>query len=194
MRVGLGDSAINVCSADTLGLLKAPCGPMLPPPLGLILDTFAPMGAHFRYTLEQFWARASKALRDASCAEPQTCTAWPQHHSRHAETNRAGSLVLGPPEPRPPTAATIGHAFGLGIASIWRERRTMQYARRCHNIIPGTPKPKEPGLWFWGRPNPAPRRQLGFESISGLPEGGAVDRAPATATSVGTARTALWSP
>jgi hypothetical protein len=28
-------------------------------------------------------------------------TAWPKHNSRHAETNRTGGLVLGPPEPTP---------------------------------------------------------------------------------------------
>jgi hypothetical protein len=40
------------------------------------------------------------ALPLAACNA--TCAAVPQHNSRQAETNRAGCLVLGPPEPRHP--------------------------------------------------------------------------------------------
>jgi hypothetical protein len=85
----------------------------------------------------------------------------------------------------------------------------MQHAVRSHNIIPGTPKPITPAVWFWGRPRramphavrshnlipgtpkpitrrsgfgtartPPPRRQRGFESISGSPTGGALTAPP----------------
>ena len=66
--------------------------------------------------------------------------------------------------------ASIGHAFGLGIASIWRQRHGMQYARRCHNIIPGTPKPIHRQSGFEAaRTPPPPHASLLLTALRGRP-------------------------